>query len=111
VFLRLSSPFQSEGASSLGGILSTSSVTQENLPTRVTDVFGGKSLTVSISGSELVSHLAFDNWVRRGGGGLGVFQRKVKKENNTSKYTVMSATREYFSFEVVYFGVHLSIMN
>jgi len=42
---------------------------------------------------------------------VGVFQRKVKKENNTSKYTVMSATREYFSFEVVYFDVHLSIMN
>ena len=56
------SPFQSEGASSLGGILSTSSVTQENLPTRVTDVFGGKSLTVSVSGSELVSHHAFYYW-------------------------------------------------
>ncbi|KAL9965135.1 hypothetical protein ACROYT_G028891 [Oculina patagonica] len=46
---------ESEGASSLGGILSTSSVTQENLPTRVTDVFGGKSLTVSVSGSELLA--------------------------------------------------------
>ncbi|XP_078380276.1 uncharacterized protein LOC144663239 [Oculina patagonica] len=46
---------RSEGASSLGGILSTSSVTQENLPTRVTDVFGGKSLTVSVSGSELLA--------------------------------------------------------
>lgn len=46
---------ESEGASSLGGILSTSGVTQENLPTRVTDVFGGKSLTVSVSGSELLA--------------------------------------------------------
>lgn len=47
--------FQSEDASSLAGILSTSSVTQENLPTRVTNVFSGKSLTVSVSASELVS--------------------------------------------------------
>ncbi|KAJ7373439.1 Renin receptor [Desmophyllum pertusum] len=46
---------ESEGASSLGGILSTSSVTQENLPTHVTNVFGGKSLTVSVSGSELLA--------------------------------------------------------
>ena len=52
--------FQSEGASSLAGILSTSSVTQENLPTRVTNVFGGKSLTVSVSGSELVRFLNLD---------------------------------------------------
>lgn len=46
---------ESEGASSLGGILSTSGVTQENLPTRVTDVFDGKSLAVSLSGSELLA--------------------------------------------------------
>lgn len=46
---------ESKGASSLAGILSTSSVTQENLPTRVTDVFGGKSLAVSVSGSELLA--------------------------------------------------------
>lgn len=46
---------ESEDASSLAAILSTSSVTQENLPTRVTGAFGGKSLTVSVSGSELLA--------------------------------------------------------
>ena len=39
---------------SLAGILSTSRATHENLPTRVANVFGGKSLTVSMSGSEVV---------------------------------------------------------
>lgn len=40
---------------SLAGILSTSRATHENLPTRVANVFGGKTLTVSMSGSEVVS--------------------------------------------------------
>lgn len=46
---------ESEGATRLAGVLSTSSVTQENLPSRVTTMFGGKSLTVSVSGSELLA--------------------------------------------------------
>ncbi|KAK2573507.1 ATPase H(+)-transporting accessory protein 2 [Acropora cervicornis] len=49
-------PFmKSAGATSLAGVLSTSSVTQENLASRVTTLFGGKSLTVSASGSEMLA--------------------------------------------------------
>ncbi|XP_027048746.1 renin receptor-like [Pocillopora damicornis] len=44
-----------EGVVSLAGILSTSRATHENLPTRVANVFGGKSLTVSMSGSEVLA--------------------------------------------------------
>ncbi|XP_022797311.1 renin receptor-like isoform X2 [Stylophora pistillata] len=46
---------ESEGVVSLAGILSTSRATHENLPTRVANVFGGKSLTVSMSGSEVLA--------------------------------------------------------
>ncbi|XP_015769048.1 PREDICTED: renin receptor-like [Acropora digitifera] len=46
---------KSAGATSLAGVLSTSSVTQENLASRVTTLFGGKSLTVSASGSEMLA--------------------------------------------------------